>query len=401
MNQAADRAPEESPPRTDPDYELGVLDLLIALTKRKWLILGTTLVAAILAAIWTLRMPEMYTAAAKVLPPQQSQSAATSLLSQIGQVGSLFGGALGLKNPTDIYVGMLRSRRVAEAIVNRFGLVERYRAGSRSDAVAALTGASQISVGKDGLISVEVNDVSPQHAAELANAYVEELDRLTGVLAVTEAGQRRLFFERQLKQAKDNLLKAELAARDALDKGGIAAVDAQGRAMIQTSATLRARVTAKEVELNAMRAFATEQNPQFNKVQQELVALREELGKVERGQGVTPNKAANELGIGNVAMLREVKYQEVLFELLARQFELAKIDEARDSTVIQVLDDAIPPERRSGPKRTQIVLLTALVAAVFAVLLALVLEAYDRARHAPETRRRLDELSSYLWRRRR
>jgi tyrosine-protein kinase Etk/Wzc len=386
-------APHEA---AGPDDEISVLDLLIVLAKHKWLMAGLPLFAGILAAVVSMNMTEIYTGSAKLLPPQQPQSTAGALLSQIGSLGSLATGALGMKSASDTYVGMLKSRTLADALVDRFKLMEAYGAERRSDARAMLGGASQITVGKDGLISVEVNDPDPKRAAALANGYVEELEKLSGVLAVTEAGQRRLFFERQLGQAKENLLKAEMAARSALEQGGLAAVDAQGRSLLQMSAMLRARVSAKEVELNSMRGFATEQNPQFNKVQQELVALRAELAKLEGGGEATAGaRGGRDKGIRNVSLLREVRYQEVLFELLARQYELAKVDEAREGAVIQLLDKAIEPDRRSSPKRSLIVLTSMAVAVFVAAILAFLFEWVERARRSPEDSRRLAQLSRY------
>src|SRR5258706_239199 len=218
-----------------------------------------------------------------------------------------------------------------------------------------MEGRTTISSGRDGIIIVEVDDKDPKRAAELSNAYVDELTKLTRVVAVTEASQRRLFFEHQLVQAKDNLTAAEVAARQGLQKGGLAQVDAQGRSMIEVTARLRAQVSVKEVQIGAMRTFAAEGNPELQRAQQELEALRRELSRVEGSApiaaGGRPGEAGN-AGLDNLGRLRGVKYYEFLYELLAKQYELAKIDEAKDATVIQVMDRAIEPDRRSKPVRT-------------------------------------------------
>jgi uncharacterized protein involved in exopolysaccharide biosynthesis len=219
------------------------------------------------------------------------------------------------------------------------------------------------------------------------------------VLAVTEASQRRLFYERQLLQAKDNLTAAEIAARQGLQRGGLAQVDAQGRSMIEVTARLRAQISAKEVQLGAMRTFAAEGNPELQRTQQELEALRRELGRIEGSPGSVPGKGdtAGASGLDNLGRLRNVKYYEFLYELLARQYELAKIDEAKDATVIQVLDKAVEPDRRSKPKRTLIVIVTGLLAGLLAVLLAFVLEGLESAHGDPGYKRRSVLLRSYLW----
>ncbi|MDP1718361.1 MAG: GNVR domain-containing protein, partial [Burkholderiales bacterium] len=250
----------------------------------------------------------------------------------------------------------------------------------------------------DGIIVIEVDDKDPKRAAVLANAYVEELDKLTNVLAVTEAAQRRLFFERQLAQAKINLAKSEATARQALEKGGLLKVEGQGRAMMESSARLRGQITVKEVEIGAMRVFAAERNPGLLLAQQELETMKRELAKIEGasdGKPETVQKTSGQ-GIDNLGLLRDMKYNETVYELLAQQLEMAKIDEAKDSALIQVMDKAIEPDRKSKPKRALIVILTALAAGFLAVLWAFIKEAGQKARQNPEQAARLDLLRRYI-----
>ena len=389
----------QSPPADD---EVSLLDLLIVLAKHKRIVLGIPLAAAIAAAIISLLLPNIYTGTTRLLPPQQSASAASALLSQLGGVlGGLTGAAGGTlgRNPNDLYVGMLKSRTVADNLIARFELDKVYDQSLQSGVRSTLQGNTTIVAGRDGIIVVEVDDRDPKRAAELANAYVDELMKLTRVLAVTEASQRRLFFERQLLQVKDNLAAAELAARQGLQKGGLAQVDAQGRSMIAVTARLRAEMSAKEVQLGAMRTFAAEGNPELQRTQQELEALRRELARVE---GSSPIAAAGKgdakgnTGLDNLGRLRDLKYHEFLYELLAKQFELAKIDEAKDATIIQVMDKAIEPDRKSRPRRTLIVFMWTLLALFAAVVWAFVREAATRARADPEQASRLGTLRGYL-----
>src|SRR5207245_9551993 len=256
-----------------------------------------------------------------------------------------------------------------------------------------------IVAGKDGIITIEVDDKDPKRAAELANAYAEELMNLTQVLAVTEASQRRLFFERQLVQAKDNLTAAEIAARQGLQKGGLAQVDAQGRSMIAVTARLRAEISAKEVQLGAMRTFAAEGNPELQRTQQELEALRRELARVEGSSqvaGLGKGDRPGSTGLDNHGRLRDVKYYEFLYEFLAKQYELAKIDEAKDATLIQVMDKAVEPDRRSKPMRALIILLSVLVALLAGVLWAFVRELMADASRDPHQAERLKTFKRYL-----
>ena len=382
------------------DDEVSLLDLLVVLAKNKKLILGVPFLVAVLISGITLLMTNIYTATTKILPPQQSQSAASAFLAQFAGLAGMAGGAAGLKNPNDIYVAMLKSRSVADNLIRRFDLMKLYEAKYLSQARSVLESVTKITAGKDGIISVEVDDKDPKRAADMANAYVEELLKLTQVLAVTEASQRRLFFENQFIQAKDNLAKAEVAARQGLQHGGLVKVDDQGRAMVEVTARLRGQITVKEVQIGAMRAFATDQNPSLNLAQQELESLKRELAKIEgTGGAKAATSSPSGQGMDNLRLLRDVKYYEVIFELLARQYELAKLDEAKDSAVIQVMDKAIEPDQKSKPRRKMIVLLSALVAFFLAILGAFALEWAAGAKSDPQRAERLQALKGLLaWR---
>jgi uncharacterized protein involved in exopolysaccharide biosynthesis len=292
---------------------------------------------------------------------------------------------------------MLKSRTVADNIIQRFDLMNLYGEKYASRARDRLAGAAEIVAGRDGIITVEVVDTDPKRAAEFANAYIEELMKLTQVLALTEAAQRRLFFERQFAQAKNNLAKTEGLTRQALAKGGLIKVDEQGRAMIETTGRLRAQISVKEVQIGAMRGFASDENPELRMAQRELEAMRRELARIE-GEGDVLGVAGKSSGAGMDAMrmLRDLKYHEVVFELLARQYEVAKIDEAKESSVVQVLDRAIEPDVKSGPKRLQMVLLTGLGTLLLAIIAAFVLESLHRARDNPEQLSRIQTFKRYL-----
>jgi tyrosine-protein kinase Etk/Wzc len=396
---AIDRAGET----TTEDDEISLLELLIVLAKHKRIVLGIPLAAAVAAAVTSLLLPNIYTGTTRILPPQQSSSAANALLSQLGGalggLAGLAGGAAGLRNPNDLYVGMLKSRTVADNLISRFELAKVYDEDRLSDTRKRLEKETTIAAGRDGIISIEVDDKDPNRAADLANAYVEELMKLSKVLAVTEASQRRLFFENQLLQAKDSLTLAEVAARQGLQKGGLAQVDAQGRSMIAVTARLRAEISAKEVQLGAMRAFAAEGNPELQRTQQELEALRRELSRVEGSSSVGAiggGDASGKRGLDNVGLLRDVKYYEFLYELLAKQYELAKIDEAKDATIVQVMDKAVVPDRKSRPRWALIVLISTLVALFISILLVFIREAAARAKTDPGQASRLETLHSYL-----
>ncbi|MCX7144329.1 MAG: Wzz/FepE/Etk N-terminal domain-containing protein [Proteobacteria bacterium] len=378
------------------DDEISLLDLLIVLAKHKMLIFGLPFAVALVAVGYSLTLPNIFTASTKILPPQGQSSGASAMLAQLGGLAGLASGAI--KSPNDLYVGMLKSRTVADNLIQRFDLMKLYEAKYPSQVRLGLAGVTNIVSGKDGIITIEVDDKDPKRAADLANAYVDELFKLTKVLAVTEASQRRLFFERQFEQARNNLAKAEADARQALEKGGLVQVEGQGRAIVETTARLRGQITVKEVQIGAMRAFATERNPDLQLAQKELESLKHELARTEGpsvGKSVNA-KATSESGIDNLGLLRNVKYHETIYELLAKQFELAKIDEAKDSAVVQVMDNAIEPDRKSKPKRSVIVLLSTLAALFIGVLWAFVREGIARAKVDPVQATRLLDLKRHL-----
>ena len=358
--------------------EVSLLELVIIVAKRKKLISIITLAAAIVSAVISLSMPNLYKSNVKLLPPQQAQSGAAALLSQLGGVAGMAAGAAGLKNPNDLYVAMLKSRTIADQLIAQFDLKRVYDLEEQEKARKKLENNTVITSGKDGLITIEVEDKNQLLVARLANAYVTELLQLTRVLAVTEASQRRMFFERQLELSKDKLAAAEVTLKGALDSHGVISVDSESRAIVETVARLRAQASAKEIELNSMRAFVTTNNPRFKLVEEELASLRLELSKLENGRSDDANGSAKsgekQNGFANIKLLRDLKYHQMLYELLAKQFEAARLDEAKDSSVIQVLDPAIDPEKKFKPLRALIVVISSVFAFLAAIVYVLIAE---------------------------
>lgn len=395
-------AENSNSPATDDAGESNVLDALIFLARHKVLLLVVPFGAAVAAAVISLLLPNIYAGVTKILPPQQNQSASAMMLAQIGSLAGLPSASLGIKNPNDLYVGILKSRTVADRLIERFDLKKRYEEDTLHDARRALERRTTISHGRDGIISIQYEDEDRGQAASVANGYVEELYKLTQTLAVTEAGQRRLFLDKQLKLTREGLAEAEIALKRTQETTGMIKLDDQGRAIIEAVANLRAQIAAKEVQSSAMRSFATESNPDYYRVQQEIAGLRIELSRLERtnqlGKGdiLIPTGKVPQAGLEYLRRLREVKYYETVFELLAKQFEIAKIDEARDSSIIQVLDRAIEPERKSRPHRLRITIVTAVLAFLAAILIALLRDARGRVRGDPEQARKLDTLARLL-----
>lgn len=379
------------------DSGLSLLALLVALAAHKKFILITTLTVALIAVGLTLLMPNVYRASAKLLPPQQAQSGAMGLLSQLGGAAGMASSIAGIKSPNDLYVGMLRSRTVADQLLAKHELMKFYETNSAEKARLNLAADTAVSSGKDGLISISVDSTDKKLAAALANSYVATLIKLTGVLAVTEASQRRLFYERQLEESKDKLALAEVTLKKSLNTSGVISVDSDSRAIVETVARIRAQVSAKEIELGAMRAFLTPGNPEYRRTQEELGSLRSELSRLENGRPDSPAQAGSpQVGLGNIKILRDVKYYQMLYELLAKQYEVARLDEARDSSVIQVLDAAIEPEFKVKPGRAVMVLLAAVLAFFVACLLAVLFEVKRKIEQDPDQAQQFTELKKNL-----
>ena len=352
--------------------EVRLLDLLVILSKRRRFILIFTAGVAILTAIVVLVIPSRYTAETVVLPPGQNSSTSSALLGQLGGSGALAsaaGASLGIKNPGDMYVSLFRSRTVEDSVVQRFKLMDRYREKKPSDARRKFEDRSTVVLGvKDGLIRIGVTDSDPNMAADMANGYVDEFRKLSANLAITEASQRRIFFQQQLLEANENLAAAEEAMKRTEQSTGVLQVDSQAKSLIESAAILRGQIVAKEVELQGMRSYATEDNPQMVTASRELAALKAQLARLSGSEEnsssdiIVPKGNIPQAGMEYIRKLRDVKYYETIMELIAKQFEMAKLDEARQGAVIQVVDLAVSPDKRSFPKRTLTVIIATLIA---------------------------------------
>ena len=376
----------ECPPTSDTkadEDEVSLIDLLIVMAKHKKTILGLPIMAAVCAAGVSLALPNWYKANTKILPPQQAQSGASALMAQLGGIAGAVGGAAGLKNPNDLYIGMLKSRTIADKMIQRFDLKNVYDEELIEKTRKELEGNSTFTAGKDGLISIDVEDKDPKRAAQIANAYTDELFKLTKVIAVTEAAQRRLFFERQLEMTKDNLAQSEATLREAMSTRGVISVDSESRAIVETVARLRAQIAAKDIQLGAMQAFVTTNNQEYKRTQQEVISMRAELSKLENGTASADGpsgKQAKPIGLENIKILREVKYHQMLYEMLSKQYELARLDESKDASIIQVLDPAIEPERKSKPKRAIIVVMAGLLGLFVGIIAAFISEFIEKVK---------------------
>ena len=350
------------------DYEVSSIDIITQIIWCKSLIAKVTGIAVLVGLVFSLLLPVTYTASTKIMPPQQTQSTA-SLMGQLtgvsgGSLAAIAGGGFGLKNPNDIYVGLLTSRPIADALIQKFNLMTVYNASDMTQARKKLAEYTQVTSEKAGFIAVSVTDKDKRRAAEMANAYTGELRILTKTLAVTEASQRRMFWEERLRSSKEAVVSAELAFQQVQQQKGLVQLDAQARAMIEGLAALRAQVAAKQVEVQALRSYSTERNPDVQLAIRELTSLQTEETRIEQ-RSAAPGVAG--LGLENVPSAgleylraaRELQYQQALYEMLMKQYDAARLDEAKEASIIQVVEPAIPPDRKTSPHRSLIAVLFA------------------------------------------
>lgn len=393
---------EENLQKTEDD-EINLLDYLIVLAKHKKIIIYTTLGLMVITAIYSLIISPIYKGETKILPPQQSSSGmASQLLSQLGGAAGLVGGMVPIKSPNDLYVGLIKSNTVLDRMIDRFNLMSLYKAKFRAVARESLSDNLKVTDDKkSSIITIGVEDKDPRRAADMANAFVEELRSLTKGLAVSEASQRRLFFEEQLGDAKTGLVRSEEAMRGFQEKTGALQIEEQARAVIEGMAQLRAQVAAKEVELRVMRTYSTVSNPDVKKAEAAINGMKAELSKLEKRKGdgpdpLMPTGRMPEVGTEYIRKLRDLKFNEALYELLLKQYEAAKLDEAKDATVIQVIDKATPPEQRIKPKRGQMVMIAGVVGLFLSIFAAFFLEYMEKSSLNPENRERLNALKGYI-----
>ncbi len=394
----------------EPASGVTLLELTVLVVRHKRFIIRFVLGAIVLSIVIASVLPVQYEATTVLLPPTQNTSMASAMLGQIANMGGLGGltslaGGFGIKSQADMYVSFLKSRTIEDAMVRRFGLMQEYRQKKMSDARKELEQRTTVVAGvKDGLIRLTVEDRDPKRAAEMANGYVEEFRKLSESLAITEAARRRLFFEQQLQPAKENLAAAEEAMRRTQQATGVLQIDSQAKALIESVAILRGQVAAKEVQIEGMRSFAAEDNPDLILAKQELAALQkqfEQLAGSQRDTGtdiVLSKGRVTQVGMEYLRRYRDLKYNETVYELLVKGLEVAKLDEAKEGEIVQVVDGAVPPDKKSSPHRSIIVVLSTILAFFLAVFWVVVKEGIERSFALPENRRRLDAIKMY-WKR--
>jgi tyrosine-protein kinase Etk/Wzc len=390
---------------TAAEDRIDFLSVLVVLAKNKYRVLIMTAGGLAVGIALSLLLKPTFTATAIILPPQQSTSLASAFLGQLGAFSGAasLGGGLGLKSPGDMYIGILESNTIADQVIATCNLRERYKTKTLVDTRVILQRNTAFESGKDSLIHLSVKDPDPKIASQIANSYLDQLYQVNSDLATSEAGQRRSFYDRRLSEEKQALSDAEVAMRNTQQKTGVIQLSGQAASIIGAIAQARAGLASREVELQSMQTFATGENPQIIQLQEEIAALKKNLVQLENSQQSIqpgdlqiPAGQLPEAALQYERQVRDLKYHETLFDLLTRQNEAAKLDEAKSAPILQVVDRAIPPDRKSGPSRK----LLSLGFTAFGFLLSLawgLTELFlERLRQVPEKARKLDEIRSAI-----
>jgi tyrosine-protein kinase Etk/Wzc len=366
------------------DEEISLLDLLLVVVENLRLLVLGPLAVGLAALGISFMIPPTYTAKTQFLPPQQQQSSASALVQAlgVGAIGGL-GAGLGIKNPADQYIAFLKSQSIQDAMVDRFDLLKRYDTKFKVDARKELLENTKITSGKDGIIALELDDKDPKVAADMANAYVDELRRIMNRLALTEAQLRRSFFEKKLKEAKENLSAVEELLRGTGVSSGV--LKTSPGSAVEVVARLKAGVTVQEIKVASMRGYLADTSPEFVQAMKELSVLKAQLTNAEKSDTASGDGLY-------ISRYREFKYQEALFELFAKQYELARIDESREGAAVQVVDSAQPPEKKSKPKKALIATLATLAAGFLLLLLVFLRKSYFNAANNKDTADKISQI---------
>jgi tyrosine-protein kinase Etk/Wzc len=350
-------------------------DWLSLLKARRKFVFSVALCGGLLTGVYAFLMKPVFTATAVIMPPQQGQSAATAMLGQLAPLAALSGHDIGMKSPSDIFIGMLRSRTIADDLISKFKLQTRYHAKDLTTTRLQLSSRTQITTGKDTMIRISVDDENPQASAELANAYVDELHAQNSRLALSESADRQAFFDAQLQSERNALAQAENELRNTQQTTGMVQVNSQVDATFKSIAQLRGEMTVKEAELQRLRQSATADHPEVIRLQAELGVLRSQLARLEESgrqkDALVSVAQMPSAGLEYLRKLREVKYHEAVMETLAKQYEAARLDVSKEAPVIQVVDKAIAPERKTRPHRLQMAMIGTILFGLLACALVL------------------------------
>jgi len=377
--------------KSDPDF----LDYLFILAKHKQMIFSVIISVFVFSVLFSLMLKNVYTAKTMIVVSEDDKGVMGALL---GSVGGAAGGAAalaGLGGPTrtDLYVTMLKTDAIKDPIIDRFKLMQEFKAKNRTQAYKRLAGGTKIDAGKrDSVITISVNNKNPKLAASIANAYVEELGKMVAGIAMNKSARNRQFLEERLSTTKSDLIKAEDALKTYQSKNKILDVSEQAKMSINGVAQLHARLAVQELQLASLKNEFTDSSHEVKTAAAAVATIKSQIAKMEgsSGGGAVPSVGnVPELGQEYFRLLREFKIQETLFELLTKQFEMAKFSEAKDVSPVQIIQVAKIPEIKSKPLRSKIVIMNTTVAFFISIICAFIKERFAQMTEEESNRLKL------------
>ena len=387
-------APQGTPEENEKG--LAILQLLWA---RRRMLYRVTLYALLASTLAAFLIPKRYESTARLMPPDSQSSSGLAMAAAAMAGGAATGGlagmaseVLGLKSSSDIFVGILGSRTVQDKLIQQFDMKKLYATRSMEDTEKALGEHTGFSVDrKSQIISITVTDKSPQRAAAIGQAYVEELNRLVADLSTSSARRERVFLEERLQSVSKDLEDAEKDFSQFASKNSAIDVKEQGKAMVEAAATLQGELIAAESQYEGIREIYTDNNPRARTVKARIDELRRQLEKLG-GKGESSTEVSSGsgdplypsirklplLGVTYADLYRRTRVQEAVFETLTKEYEMAKVQEAKEIPAVKVLDAPNVPDRKSFPPRFLIMVLGAGCAFACATICLLTRRMWDQ-----------------------
>jgi uncharacterized protein involved in exopolysaccharide biosynthesis len=396
--------PEASSPATAAQPEgprVSVFDVLMMLARQRMVILGTTVLFTLIAVVYAVTTPRMYDSTVTILPPAQmsTRGVGASMQDLTAALSSAEG--FSFKSAEDFWTAVLKGRTISERVVTRASLMQAYHARLMSQAINVLKSRTTFDIDKAGLVSVSVRDRDPKRAAEIANDYILAMHDTMSDMAVADAQQRRIFFNQQVEDERGKLARAEDDLLQVQHKTGVIALGGQTEEAIQQIGSLRAQITSAKVQLQAMHAVATDQNPDVQRLQSQIAADEAALAQAQTQQGkakVGDISASDvpQATLDYIAAAREVRYHEALYDALGKQVEAARLDEERSAPLVQIVDPAVPEDHPAGMGRVTLVMLGFVFGVLFGLVFATVRHFYQRLNANPAGRQKMMQLKAAL-----
>ncbi len=378
-----------------------IFDVVLILVRQRWVIVGTIVVCALLAVFIALRTPKQYESTVTILPP--AEIATRGIGGSINDIQSALqsGAGFSFNAKEDFWTSVMKGHTILDRIIVQKGLMQEYHVKLMSQAESVLKSKSSFDIDKAGLITIGVKDHDPKRAAELANAYIDSLHASMVDMAIDDANQRQQFYNQQVQEEQDRLAEAEKKMMDVQRKTGVLEISGQTSEAIRMVGDLRAKITVLNVQLQALRASATDANPEVQRLKAELEADQTALSKAENSQGATGlgdvgTSEVPQAALEYIHAARDVRYHESLTEALGKQVEAARMDEARSAPAVQIVDPAVPSDHPAGISRTLMVVIGIFIGFVLGLVLAILRQAWWNIKASEEGQEKWRQLVETL-----